>query len=150
MTTIAANKTEMAADSKITMEASTDTRHFTTSKMVVKDGDILGAAGDSHWGELFFKWYGSRKKKPQFPKDADFEALVLTKDGKLFHYDETLARNSVNDNYFAIGSGGMAALAGLHLGLDPTAAVDLASRVDPYTGPPVITIRLENPPDAKE
>ena len=148
MTTITANLEVMASDSKITMETKTDSRNFTASKLVVKDGDIIGAAGSCDYGERFIAWYGTKKKRPVLPKDAEFEALVLTKDGRLIHYDETLTRSILRDPFFAVGSGAHAALAALHLGCDPVRAIEVACLVDPFSGPPVQVIRRDPLPDA--
>ena len=137
MTTVVATNEVMASDSKITMESKTDSRSYTASKILVKNGDLLGTAGTVDYCERFIDWYGTKKKKPHFPKEADFEGLVLTKEGKLIHYDETLARNVVRDPFFAIGSGSHAALAALHLGCDAVRAVEIACLVDPFSGPPV-------------
>lgn len=142
MTTIAANHEVMASDSKITMETKTDSRNYTASKLVVKMGDIIGTAGTVDLCDKFVAWYGTKKKKPVFPKEADFEGLVLTKDGTLVHFDETLSRNVLRDPFFAIGSGGHAALAALHLRCDPVRAVEIACLVDPFSGPPVQVIRM--------
>lgn len=141
MTTIAANHEVMASDSKITMETKTDARTYTASKLVVKMGSIIGTAGSVDLCDKFIAWYGTKKKKPNFPKDADFEGLVLTHEGTLIHFDETLARNVVRDGFFAVGSGGHAALAVLHLGHDPIRAVEIACLVDPFSGPPVQVMR---------
>lgn len=126
------------------METKNDSRNFTASKLVVKDGDILGTAGTVDYCERFIAWYGTKKKRPQFPKDAEFEALVLTGDGRLIHYDETLARCVLRDPFFAVGSGGHAALAALHLGCSPVRAVEVACLVDPFSGPPVQVISRQS------
>ena len=143
MTTIAANRTMIASDSKVTMESRTDSRNFLASKLEEKGGDFIGTAGTVDYCEQFLSWYGSKKKKPHFPKDADFEALILTKDGRLIHFDETLTRSVLRDPFFAVGSGAHAALAAMHLGCDPSRAVEIACLVDPFTGPPVQHLSLQ-------
>ena len=133
MTTICADKQRMVSDSKIIMVKNGGDTQFSGPKLVRKQLVIIGVAGDSDDGDRFIKWYGSRKRKPK--PTAEFEALVLTPKG-LYHYDDALSCNRVNDPWFAIGSGSHAALGALHAGCDLERAVEIASYVDPNTGLP--------------
>ena len=141
MTTIACNKDVMCADSKVTMEGREDRTYEAAKLLVTKNGDILGAAGSNDNCEIFFKWYGTKKKKPKI--QGDFEALVLSKDGQLFFYDETFSCDKLNNDFYAVGSGGNAARAAMFMGADPVRAVEIACLVDPHSGPPVQIIRRE-------
>lgn len=127
----------MVSDSKVTMEGEAGSRIYQAQKIVEKNGDFIGCAGSNEYIEKFMKWYGSKRKKPTLPKDADFEALILKKDGRLLLYDETLTCDSITDPYYAIGSGGAAAHGALHAGATLEQAVEIACRIDPYSGLPI-------------
>lgn len=138
MTTIAANRNMMCSDSKVTMEGRED-RIYEATKLVTKNGDIIGCAGSNENCEAFVNWYGSKKKKPKMV--GDFEGLILKADGTLVFYDETLARDKLNHDFYAVGSGGNAARAAMLMGADPVRAVEIACLVDPHSGPPVQIVR---------
>lgn len=138
MTTIAATRTKMVSDSQVTMEGASGDRKYQAQKIQVHpNGDLVGCAGANEQIEAFMKWYGTKKKKPQFPKDTDFEALILTKKGQLIAYDETLSRDVLVGDFYAVGSGGSAALGALYAGATIESAVEIATRIDPYSGLPI-------------
>lgn len=142
MTTIAANRDRMVSDSKVTMEGGHGDRVYQAQKIVIYKGDLIGCAGANEQIEAFLKWYGTKKKKPQFPRDTDFEALVLTKEGRLLAYDETLSRDVVTGDFYAIGSGGSAALGALYAGVSIETAVEIACRIDPHSGLPLQVLHI--------
>ena len=119
------------------MEGGHGDRVYQAQKILVYKGDLIGCAGANEQIETFLAWYGTKKKKPQFPKDTDFEALVLTTKGELFAYDETLSRDKLTGDFYAIGSGGSAALGALHAGASLEQAVTIACLVDPHSGLPL-------------
>lgn len=138
MTTIVATKSMMAADSKTVVGES----WFYSRKLYRIGGAIVGVAGDSQAIEKFLAWYGKpRSKKPEFKDSESFAALVLTPKG-LFHVDESLTLDPVHDDYFAVGSGAIAALVAMDCGLSPVEAVEAASRRDLNTGGRVETMEL--------
>lgn len=135
MTTIAANQKVMAADTRTV----TGETWFRTSKIVRVGRSVVGVAGDSSAIEKFFRWYiGGRKKRerPEFRDSESFAALILDSRG-MWHCDESLAFDRIYDDYFAIGTGAVAALVAMDLGLDPVAAVEAACRRDANSGLPV-------------
>ena len=142
MTTIAANHARMVSDSQVTMEGGNGDRVYQAQKIIRFKGDLIGCAGSNQQIEAFLAWYGTKKKKPQFPKDVDFEALILTSKGDLFAYDETLSRDKLVGDFYAIGSGGSAALGALYAGASLEQAVTIATRIDPYSGLPIQTLDL--------
>ena len=74
MTTIAANLTEMACDSKVSLGSLS----FKSFKIIRKGKALIGTAGDCGPGNKFIEWFGTRRKRPKLEADDDFEALVLT------------------------------------------------------------------------
>lgn len=142
MTTIVGTANRLVSDSKIIMyKKDKDDTFYEGPKLFRKGDAIIGTAGSHILGEVFIKWYGTKKKKPNFGPKADFEALVVTKDG-LYHYDEDLSGGKVNREWFAIGSGSFAALGALYAGKTPEEAVEIACQVDPYSGLPLQILKL--------
>ena len=134
----------MVSDSKVTIENKNEDHVYHAAKIFrAVNGDLLGAAGTNSSCEAFFKWYGTKRKKPKLTDD--FEAIVLTKTGKLVFYDETLSRDVLNHDHYACGSGGNAARAAMYMGANPVRAVEIACLVDPHSGPPIqILVREED------
>jgi len=149
MTTIAYRDGVMAADSRVTYDSEAGgTRMHKCEKLFrkqTKDGGeaIIGLAGETAPGLLFLDWYGSGKKPLMrlIDGDADFTALVLRRDG-LFVYDAWCRGEKVLDEFFAIGSGSKAALGAMYKGAGALEAVDIASRIDPYTSAPFTCLSL--------
>ncbi len=140
MTTIAASRTEMAADSKCT----NGNQSFKTRKLYRIGDAIVGAAGNDGGINKFLEWIRAGDpdlETPKFAKDDELEALVLTPAG-LFSYGTSCAPDEVLDEFYAIGSGGNAALAAMHLGCSPSAAVEVACKVDNGSGLPVQAFAL--------
>lgn len=148
MTTIVGTVDRLVSDSKIIMEKKNADTQYEGPKLYRKGDAIIGTAGSHALGESFVKWYGSKRKKPNgFGKEADFEALVITKNG-LYHYDEYLSGGRVLQSWFAIGSGSHAALGALHAGASPEEAVAIACKVDTMSGEPIQIMRLNEEPQA--
>lgn len=140
MTTICGDKTRLVSDSKIIMVKASGDTQFNGPKLIRKGSAIIGTCGDSDDGDLFVKWYGTKKKRPKM--QAEFEALVLTPEG-LYHFDDAVSANRVNSDWFAVGSGSHAALGALHAGKTLEEAVEIATKVDPNSGLPIQVMRLE-------
>lgn len=141
MTTIAVNRDMMVSDSKVTMEAATQDRVYQSQKIwVLKNGDIMGCAGSNNDIEAFTKWYGSKKKKPRL---QDLEVVVLSTKGTIHAFDETCTKDTITGPFYAIGSGGQAALGAMEAGADITKAVEIACRIDPSSGLPIQIIKRE-------
>lgn len=153
MTTIAYRNGVIAADSRTTLETEGGgARMFLCEKLfrkqVVLKGVaqevIIATAGESSPGMVFVDWFGSRKKPPIddfLTGEADFTCLVLQHDG-LWEYDAWCRGVKILDEFYAIGSGAKAALGALHMGAGARKAVELACRIDHYSGLPVVAMRL--------
>lgn len=157
MTTIAFRKGVLAADSRTTIETEGGGgRMFLCEKLFRKavtingvlEEVIIATAGESSPGMVFLDWFGSGQEPPDrlIDGEADFTCLVLQKDG-LYEYDAWCRGVKIMDEFYAVGSGAKAALAAMHMGASAAKAVEVACRIDYYSGPPVITMRLK--PDAK-
>lgn len=81
----------------------------------------------------------------------DFEAIVMTADGEIFHY-EGANGSLITDQVFAIGSGAPHALSAMcameRIGYEPSAvlAVEVAIEIDPGSGGPIQVFRLDDKP----
>ena len=138
MTTVVATRFMMAADTKTVVGES----WFYGPKMCRVGRAIIGCAGDSTAIEKFVGWYKKpRGKRPEFKDSESFNALVLTPGG-LFHVDESLTLDPIHDDYFAVGTGAIAALVALDCGLSPVEAIEAAARRDLNTGGRVETMEL--------
>lgn len=139
MTTVAANRSCMAADSKVTVN---DSESYSARKIERIGDAIVGAAGHNRAINKFLRWVrrgGGRK--PRMVKGDELDAIVLTPAG-LFRVDCQFDWEPVKDEFLAIGSGAMAALAAMHCGLNPEGAVEIACRVDCDSAPPVDVLYL--------
>jgi 20S proteasome alpha/beta subunit len=144
MTTIAANREMMAADRRVT---DGDT-HFPARKIWRIGDAIVGAAGDVGGIQKFVSYLekiGKSRRKvvplPEFGKKEAFEAIVLTPEG-LFAYDQACRPQEIEAEFYAMGSGKQAALAALHMGANPTQAVEIACLVDNSSDGPVDTLTI--------
>lgn len=145
MTTIAYCKGVIAADTRVTVDSDAGgSRLFRCVKLYRKAGDVIALAGESAPGLVFLDWYGSGRTKPELlvHGDGDFTALVLTRKG-LFEYDKWCRGEQVKERFYAIGSGAKAALGALHMGANARKAVAIACKIDPYSAPPIKTMRLK-------
>ena len=140
MTTIAANKRSMAADQKVT----DGDRNFRNHKLRRIGEAIVGCGGDGPSIAKFFRWVeqGKQDDPPKLGKDDELEALVLTASG-LFVYGRDCVPEEILDEFYAIGTGAMAALSAMHMGATPRRAVEIACLVDNNTGGPVDVMALK-------
>ncbi len=149
MTTIAANREEMAADSQGTRESGLIVSR-NDRKVRRLAGDIVSCAGNEDQCLEFEAWYEAGRDmagKPDLEKD--FGALVLTADGKLFKFYERGTPVEVFDDFIALGSGDEIAMGAMAVGATPEEAVEAACRLNMYTGSPVVVERLKESPGAR-
>lgn len=147
MTTIAVRDRIMAADT-MGCRGSTPRRAVKLHRV---NGDIIGFSGNYADGLVFVRWWADGhdlKALPEFRQygrdgdEPDFCALVLTADG-LTEWTEHFQPMPVTDEFFAIGSGAMAAMAAMSMGASAAHAVLVASRVDINTGSEIISEKFE-------
>jgi hypothetical protein len=95
----------------------------------------------------FITWQqagGKPTERPDMSTDLDHEwdAIELNADG-LFEWDQWLARTPIEEDCYAIGSGGAIAFYCMKiLQKTPASAVEEAARIDPYTRGPVRVFQL--------
>lgn len=150
MTSIAYRDGVIAADSRETYctEAGGSTVNRCEKlfrKRVGRREIIIGTAGGSYAGMIFVDWYGSGKPIPDVLHDLDleedFDVLILDR-SKVYVCNHLCRPVEVIEPFVAIGSGRKAALAAMHCGRSAREAVRIACLLDPYSAPPIVTMRL--------
>lgn len=137
MTSIAANRREMAFDSR---ESDEDGHYWRTSPKVLQIGlALVGCSGDSNQICKFLDWFTDQKQER--PELDDMHALALDRDG-LWYYVDSTYRSLIKEGFFAIGTGGKFAMGAMAKGASPREAVKTALRFDSNSGPPVLVLRL--------
>lgn len=136
MTTVAADRESMAADTQ-----ASDATKSAVRKLFGHQGWILGFAGAASSGARLVGFLKASRKDPlerleeyraKYGERDDVELLLLSPEGRLWTYDGNYYE--LTAPFAAIGSGAMAAEALLHEGYPPKYAVEVAAKLDPYTG----------------
>lgn len=135
MTTIVCTRAEMASDSQL----SGDYR-ASAKKLWKIGGNVVGVAGAYAPCMSFLRWLkGEQEEEPDMDS---VDAMVLTKDGRILHYNGSVEPFEVEDEFSAIGSGAQAAMAAMHMGADVARAIEIASAVDVGTGGKVQLMKI--------
>ncbi len=140
MSTIAANRKEMAGDSQSTVGSTKS--HTPRPKVQRINGDLVAAVGSTDIIPRFFEWYKKGRPKDDKPDLGDtFEAVVLTPQ-RLFQYYNRLEPIRIIEDFYAIGQGSEIALEAMAAGASPERAVEIACELNIYTGLPVLVEHL--------
>ena len=146
MTTIACDRTTMAADSLVTCSGS---RNCQTAKIWRHHRSIFGACGDCPAIAKFRRWVEAgmpQTEVPTFDDDADLGVLELRPDG-IYIWDVGLFPDRLEDaeQNYATGSigAGVALYAMRVLNMSPADAMREACRVDTESGAPVRYLTLD-------
>lgn len=143
MTTVAYRAGVLASDSQ-----ATDNQVWSVQKLweVADDSEVIlvGICGDIFAAMAFIEWLKDREhaRKPQIECE-DFEAIVIASNGRVTLWNQSLVPFKPRGKFFAIGSGGAAAMGAMHAGKSAVEAVKIAKRIDPYTGGRVMSLRLK-------
>ena len=137
MTTVAANRYEMAADSL----AVANNRKYRTRKLYRAAGAVVGVSGGIGEMLMAVRWYEAGADLAARPDGLNGTMLVLDESG-LYRYEGNCYPIPVLDDFAATGSGSDIALAAMLMGKTPAEAVALACEVDLHTGPPVVAETL--------
>jgi len=136
MTTIAATKSVMAADSS----ASDDNGRVSVRKLFRVPGGVLGFAGVASVGPRLAQWLiNERRGDP--PDMSDTHALLITGDA-IWFFDEVPHPYEILDPFCTLGSGGQAATAAMHCGKSPKEAVKIAAKIDTFTGGRIVCMEV--------
>lgn len=141
MTTIAYANGVLAADTQCTIEDSTRTTMHKLRR--VPGVGVVACAGKLSTAHAFVEWLQGGTKR--YPKECvkGFEAIVLDEEGKPWYYGATQYKDPIENPFYALGSGWRLAMAGMHMGLSPKQAVELAGQLDIYTNTIVDTFNAK-------
>jgi ATP-dependent protease HslVU (ClpYQ) peptidase subunit len=135
MTTIAYKAGVMAGDK---MASEGNSKVGVTTKIFKRNGHLVGFSGRSDTAHLLLWWFERGAKEEEWPDpyddDTDCSMIVVTPDGKVLFYERFPIPIRMENEFCAIGSGRDFALAAMELGCDPEKAVEVACRLDAYSG----------------
>lgn len=152
MTTIAANRDTIAADTRVGWEG-IGSDIFTGQKLfAAKNGNLYGWTGNNCTGSIrAMEWLlGDRPLEtkplpPEYEHDWDWRLIELSKEG-ISIYNEYLEREVTLEPMLAVGSGRKVALYCMkYLNMTPAQAVHEACKVDCFSGTPIYTASLSDP-----
>ena len=100
-----------------------------STKLIRRNGIILGWTGATDYGRTLADWYLEGAKKDQWPKfqESDGWARLIVFDKELFFYEQAPTRIPVEHPFMAWGAGRDFAMAAMYLGHTATKAVEVAS-----------------------
>lgn len=137
MTTIAVTKNQIACDLQFShssgykFKGKTKLYEFPVSALYSKPFTI-GYCGDVAGIVPVLDWMADPMQKP--PKVKYSEFVVLTADKKIFTFSDPSQWLSVDQDFYAVGSGATFALGAMGSGATALEAVKAASKFDPFTG----------------
>lgn len=148
MTTIIATKDKILSDGKVTVGERVDSLNFCKVRNI--GNYLVGGAGRATSVLKFFDWWGHKVSVEQAnafdpnlgitvlpdEKDEDFQAIVVTPTGEMYVYEgnDITRALPIEEEFYSIGSGSDYALAALHAGATPEDAIEVAKRLDCYSG----------------
>jgi ATP-dependent protease HslVU (ClpYQ) peptidase subunit len=140
MTTIFADakKGVMVCDSKATMGG----EWFPCQKVFEHDGDLFGFAGTQTEGIRWLDWH-SNGQRGKMPSISNVSIIMLSKTGGVQLIEGSGTVFSVERHFYAIGSGGTAAMGAYMAGADAKKAVEIALRIDAGSGGDVVVHKLK-------
>jgi 20S proteasome alpha/beta subunit len=142
MTTIAVRGTAIAADTQTT--DGNGIKSTTGRKLFEVNGGLVGVAGDLIDAMVFVEWLRNPKKARKPETHADFLALELRADGKIYMWNATLHALLMEDEYYAIGSGAPVAMGAMFAGSTAEQAVRAAIKWDAYSSGGIAVAQLQS------
>ena len=149
MTTIACNRREMAADTKVSCEG-IGTDVFSSIKLFSAQGSLFGMAGEDCNGQMIaFEWIqngGTVAKAGDRPpplESPDWIILELSRGG-IAIWNKLLEREPILNQYIAVGSGRKVAMRCMAAGMSPAEAVYEACKADDFSDYPIYHATLRD------
>lgn len=139
MTVIATDGRTMAGDGRVTAGHTILADDFRKVRLM-RDGSVMGVAGDMRDGMLAFDWVDRGAPMGVIPKflpdekpEDGFEALLLRPDGTIHWFDKTCVFIEYRPPW-TIGCAADAAMVCLQIGMSPVEAVERAFRISHKCG----------------
>ena len=138
ITTIATDGKTIACDTRVSSGLNTYPARITKIHRV---GDrFVGTCGDLWQTQMYVKYLLEDKPLPS-KELKDFNALILDKDGTIYHVDTTFNELELTGP-FAVGSGMDFAIGAMAAGASPKEAILIAGQYDPYTSPEALVYHV--------
>lgn len=140
MTTVAYRDGVLAGDGRVATESGSI--HSDNQRKVhkLRDGRLFGYAGDTDDAERLRLSLLSDEPPPEL---RNIQALLVQPDGSIDYYQGTVWQRLTSDPYYAIGTGGTAALVAMDCDKSAKQAVACAIRRDNNSGGKIKTVRLK-------
>lgn len=135
MTTIAYRDGILVADTATFIHDGM-TRMPDRSKKIFRlnDGSLIAGSGIKRQISDFAQWFDSKSNAPR-PEITEATIIRVAKSGTITIYDGKSDERDVTDcPFYACGTGAMAALAAMYMGARADQAVEIAMKLDPWTG----------------
>ena len=118
-------------------------------KIFRRDDYIIGGAGIYDDTNILIDWFvQGQAGMPDYrlikDDDADALLLVLCRGGKMLRVSRSGYTGDITSEFYAIGSGAVAATAAMEMGADAIKAAEIACRIDPDCGGPIQSMRFEH------
>lgn len=138
MTTVATDGKSISSDSRIVG----DYIDQIGSPKIFRVGEqLIGVCGSYTECLIYIDWLKAGQRETDRPKFSEFEAIHVSRNG-VYWIDKDLQPIKASPKT-AIGSGGRYAMAAMLAGADTKKAVQIAAKLDPYTGGKIVTMRLK-------
>lgn len=139
MTTIAVDlrTKQMASDSRVTCG---DSFYETDKIFECEDGSLIGFCGGLADALLFVEWMKAgavRSERPSYA-ESTFKALVLNHEGLASWGSDCVRMPMRGREFYAMGSGGQAAMGAMYAGAEIGHAIKIATLCDENSGGAVI------------
>ncbi len=142
MTTIATNGFTVCSDSRRTMGQ--EIIDNSSIKIVVKQGKVFAFTNDFGVAPFLVEWYLRGADPKEFPKEGkepDGRLLVMEPE-RIMSYSNAMPYGEPFPYPQAFGSGATYAMGAMAAGASPWEAIEIASRLDAYTGGPIQQVNL--------
>lgn len=144
MTTIAYRDGVLAADTQTSIHDGCVITPDKSKKILrLSDGSLIAGSGIKRQISDFAKW--CETKVGEKPDTEESTIIRISLDGGVIVYDgKTDERDVTGCPFYAVGSGAAAALGAMYAGARADQAVEIAMKVDPWTGGEVDVVRLHD------
>jgi 20S proteasome alpha/beta subunit len=146
MTCVAWDGVTLAADKRATCSGYPAT---VTKIARAPTGELVGTSGDSDAGRALIAWFLAGAIPEQFPDNRGDDGchrarlLVISPGPRITIYEAMPHPITIEDKFFAMGSGRDHALAVMYLGRTARKAVEVACALDTGCGNGIDTLRLK-------
>lgn len=142
MTTIAVNRTHIAADGRSTWNEPGVQPHIHREdrvKLMVGPDWIYAFAGETSIRDTLMRWHLAGAKPEDVPASRKSWAMLIVASGQAFFFDDGSPYPTDIRLPFAMGTGESFAMGAMDAGASPEEAVRIAAARDPFTGGAIIS-----------